>query len=112
MEAHTTGGLWGLIEGGEGSRNAALGGLWGMHPLFSGWAGLRLEMQTHLVGCKEAKHGPHMVLPHHPALSFLQHPQEVLEVRSPPPPKCTEKTPNSSRASTLRIAHERTRKAK
>lgn len=77
------------------------GGLWGTHPLFSGWAGLRLEMQTHLVGCKEAKHGPHMVLPHHPALSFLQHPKRFWKSGPLHPPKRTEKTPNSSRANTL-----------
>lgn len=53
-----------------------------MHPLFSSWAGSSLEMQTQLVGCSEtAQHSPHIVLPHHPVLSFLQHPQEVSEVR-------------------------------
>lgn len=101
-----------MIEGGEGSRNAALGGLWGMHPLFSGWAGLKLEMQTHLVGCKEAKHGPHMVLPHHPALSFLQHPKRFWK-SGPLHPPSAQRKPQIPPEQTLclRIAHERTRKA-
>lgn len=98
MGAHSAGGLWGLIVGGEGSRNAALGGLWGTHPLFSGWAGLSLEVQTQLVGCKEAKHGAHMVHPHHLTLSFLKHPKRFWKSGPLHPPEYPEKTPNSSPA--------------